>query len=54
LTLFTFPNLTPFSMRILASVVIGKETVNGEVHYLVEWTAALVPKYELGKVKVLG
>ena len=33
--------------------IIGKEVVNGEVHYLVEWTATLVPKYELGKAKVL-
>jgi hypothetical protein len=33
--------------------IIGKEVVDGEVHYLVEWTAMLVPKYELGKAKVL-
>jgi hypothetical protein len=24
--------------------IIGKEVVNGEVHYLVEWTTTLVPK----------
>jgi hypothetical protein len=33
--------------------IIGKEVVDGEVHYLVEWSATLVPKYELGKAKVL-
>jgi hypothetical protein len=33
--------------------IIGKEVVGGEVHYLVEWSATLVPKYELGKAKVL-
>ena len=33
--------------------IIGKEVVNGEVHYLVEWSATLVPKYKLGKAKVL-
>jgi hypothetical protein len=33
--------------------IIGKEVVDGEVHYLVEWSATLVPKYDLGKAKVL-
>jgi hypothetical protein len=33
--------------------IIGKEVVDSEVHYLVEWSATLVPKYELGKAKVL-
>ena len=33
--------------------IIGKEVVDGEVHYLVEWSATLVPKCELGKAKVL-
>ncbi len=33
--------------------IIGKEVVDGEVHYLGEWSATLVPKYELRKVKVL-
>jgi hypothetical protein len=32
--------------------IIGKEVVSGEVYYSVEWTATLVPKYELGKAKV--
>jgi hypothetical protein len=36
------------------SDIIGKEVVDGEVHYLVEWRATLVPKSELGKAKVLG
>ena len=35
------------------SNIIGKEVVDGEVHYLVEWSATLVPKCELGKAKVL-
>ena len=34
--------------------IIGKEVVDGEVHYLVEWSATLVPKYELGKAKGFG
>jgi hypothetical protein len=29
--------------------IIGKEVVDGEVHYLVEWSATLMPKCELGK-----
>jgi hypothetical protein len=33
--------------------IIGKEVVDGEIHYLVEWSATLVPKCELGKAKVL-
>lgn len=33
--------------------IISKEVVNGEVHYLVERTATLVPKYDLVKAKVL-
>ena len=32
--------------------IVGKEVVDGEVHYLVEWSATLVPKCELGKAKV--
>jgi hypothetical protein len=35
------------------SDIIGKEVVDGEIHYLVEWSATLVPKCELGKAKVL-
>jgi len=34
-------------------VVDGKEVLDGEVHYLVEWSATLVPKYELGTAKAL-
>ena len=34
--------------------IIGKEVVDGEVHYLVEWSATLVPKCELGEAKVFG
>jgi hypothetical protein len=33
--------------------IIGKGDVDGVVHYLVEWSATLVPKYELGKAKGL-
>ncbi len=33
--------------------IIGKEVVNGEVLYLVEWSATLVHKWELGKAKHL-
>jgi hypothetical protein len=33
--------------------IIGKEVVDGEVHYLVEWSATLMPKCELGKAKGL-
>lgn len=33
--------------------IIGKEVVDGKVHYLVEWGATLVPHDELGKAKVL-
>jgi hypothetical protein len=33
--------------------IIGKEDVDGVVHYLVEWSTTLVPKYELGKAKGL-
>jgi hypothetical protein len=29
--------------------IISKEDVDGVVHYLVQWEATLVPKYELGK-----
>ena len=28
--------------------IIGKQDVNGVIHYLVEWSATLVPKYESG------
>jgi hypothetical protein len=33
--------------------IIGKEVVNCEVHYLVEWSATLMPKYKLGKARDL-
>jgi hypothetical protein len=33
--------------------IIGKEDIDGVVHYLVDWSATLVPKYELGKAKGL-
>jgi hypothetical protein len=33
--------------------IIGKKVVNGEVYYLVEWSAKLAPKYELGKATAL-
>jgi hypothetical protein len=33
--------------------IIGKEDVDSVVHYLVEWSATLVPKYELEKAKGL-
>jgi hypothetical protein len=33
--------------------IIGKEVVDGEVHYLVEWSATLMPKCELEKAKGL-
>jgi hypothetical protein len=33
--------------------IISKEDVDGVVHYLVQWEATLVPKYELGKAKAL-
>jgi hypothetical protein len=33
--------------------IVGKEDVDGVVHYLVEWRATLMPKYELGKAKSL-
>jgi hypothetical protein len=33
--------------------ITGKEDVDGVVHYLVEWSATLVPKYELKKAKGL-
>ena len=35
------------------SDIVGKEVVDGEVYYLVEWSATLVLKSELGKAKVL-
>jgi hypothetical protein len=31
--------------------IIGKEDVNGVVHYLVEWNPTFVPKYELNNAK---
>jgi hypothetical protein len=31
--------------------IIGKKDDDGVVHYLVEWSATLVPKHELGKAK---
>ena len=33
--------------------IIGKEDVDGVVHYWVEWNATLVPKYALKKAKGL-
>jgi hypothetical protein len=33
--------------------IIAKEDVNGVVHYLVEWSPTLMPKYTLGKAKGL-
>jgi hypothetical protein len=33
--------------------IIGKEVVNDEVYYLVEWSATLMPKYESGNAKGL-
>jgi hypothetical protein len=33
--------------------IIWKEVVNGEMHYLVEWSATLVPIYELGNAVTL-
>lgn len=33
--------------------IIGKEVVDGEVYYLVEWSATWVPKLEMGKAKGL-
>jgi hypothetical protein len=33
--------------------IIGKEDVNGVVHYLVEWNPTLMPKYALAKAKGL-
>jgi hypothetical protein len=35
------------------SDIIGREVVDGEVHYLVEWSATLVPKSEMGKARAL-
>jgi hypothetical protein len=35
------------------SDIIGKEVFDGEVHYLVEWSATLMPKCELRKAKGL-
>lgn len=31
--------------------IIGKEDVDGAVHFWVDWSATLVPKYELGKAR---
>jgi hypothetical protein len=33
--------------------IIGKEEIDGMAHYWVDWNPTLVPKYELGKAKVL-
>ena len=35
------------------SDIISREVVDGEVHYLVEWSATLVPKSEMGKARAL-
>ena len=33
--------------------IIGKEDANGVPHYWVQWSATLVPKYEMGKARAL-
>ena len=33
--------------------IIAKEDVDGVVHYLVEWSPTLMPKYAIGKAKGL-
>jgi hypothetical protein len=33
--------------------IIGKEDVNGVLHYWVQWSATLVPKCEMGKARAL-
>lgn len=33
--------------------IVGKEDVDGEPHYWVQWSATLVPKCELGNAKAL-
>ena len=33
--------------------IISKEDVDGVPHYLVQWSATLVPKYEMGKARAL-
>ncbi len=33
--------------------IIGKENVDGVLHYRVQWNATLVPKYEMGKARAL-
>jgi hypothetical protein len=33
--------------------IIGKEDIDGIVYYWVDWSATLVPKYELKKAKAL-
>jgi len=33
--------------------IVGKEDVNGVLHYWVQWSATLVPKYEMGEAKAL-
>jgi hypothetical protein len=33
--------------------IIGKEDVDGVPHYWVQWSATLVPKYEMGKARAL-
>jgi hypothetical protein len=35
------------------SDIIGKEDVDGVPHYWVQWSATLVPKYEMGKARAL-
>ena len=33
--------------------IIGKEDVDGVLHYWVQWSATLVPKCEMGKARAL-
>jgi hypothetical protein len=33
--------------------IVGKEDVNGVLHYWVQWSATLVPKCEMGKARAL-
>jgi hypothetical protein len=33
--------------------IIGKEDVDGVLHYWVQWSATLVPKYDIGKARAL-
>src|ERR1700733_6287400 len=33
--------------------IVGKEDVDGVLHYWVQWSVTLVPKYEMGKARDL-